>query len=177
MHVMLLGDVLALAFCLFAAFAGIFVASFAAAMLSAPAHTMGGDESDLVSQLQETRARLARLSYEATYSRVMREAEAEEAAESVCGESAANVSAPAPALPPRGLVRPPTAEMRAAWASSLDAPDTGFPVVAGVMPTRVAAYSPFPPVEWEQEEIDSNFIGGYTFELPKSTRVFSVGVN
>lgn len=174
MHVMLLGDVLALAFCLFAAFAGIFVASFAAALSSAPSLSMG-DESDLVIQLQETRARLARISYEENYARVMREAGEDESAEAenVCGESAANVSAP---LPPRGLVRPPTAEMRRAWAASLDAPDTGFPlIIAGVMPTR--AYSPFPPVEWEPGKVDDNFIGGQTFALPKSTRLVTVGVN
>jgi hypothetical protein len=150
MHVLLLGDVLAFCFFLFAAFAAIFVAAFAAAMASAPALSMG-EESDLVADI---RARVARIGYESTYSRVMREVEAREAREDAAWEAeAAKLSvestAPVATRPPRGLVRPPTAEMRAAWAR-LDAPDEGFPVV--VSRTKVwddlGVYSPFPPVEW-----------------------------
>jgi hypothetical protein len=151
-HILLLGDVLALVFSLFAAFAAIFFAAFSAAMASSPALSMG-EESDLV---EEIRARVARIGYEATTSRVMREVETRESAEdaaweaetqNVSVESAAPVAA---ARPPRGLVRPPTAEMRAAWAR-LSPPDEGFtPVVASR--TKVwddlGVYSPFPPVEW-----------------------------
>jgi hypothetical protein len=154
MHVLLLGDVITFAFTLFAAFAAIFFAAFSAAMASSPALSMGEDESDLVVQLQEIRDRMARISYEATYSRVMREVEAREAKQDAEWE-AQNVSvesaAPVAARPPRGLVRPPTAEMRAAWAR-LSPPDEGFvPVV--VSRTKVwddlGVYSPFPPVvEW-----------------------------
>lgn len=149
MHVLLLGDVITFAFSLFAAFAAIFVAAFAAAMASAPALSMGEDESDLVAEI---RARVARIGYAETYHRVMREVEAREAAAAAvaaqnnCVKTAAPVAA---ARPPRGLVRPPTAEMRAAWAR-LSLPDEGFPVV--VSRTKVwddlGAYSPFPPVEW-----------------------------
>jgi hypothetical protein len=154
MHVLLLGDVITFAFCLFVMFAAIFVAAFAAAEASAPALTLGEDESDLVAEI---RARVARIGYEATHSRVMREVEVREAAEDAAWEAEASklsVESTAPvaaARPPRGLVRPPTAEMRAAWAR-LDAPDEGFaPVV--VSRTKVwddlGVYSPFPPVvEW-----------------------------
>ena len=154
MHVLLLGDVLALVFSLFAAFAAILFAAFAAAMASAPALSMGEDESDLVAEI---RARVARIGYETTYSRVMREVEEREAREDAKWEAEASklsVESAAPvaaARPPRGLVRPPTAEMRAAWAR-LSPPDEGFtPVV--VSRTKVwddlGVYSPFPPVvEW-----------------------------
>jgi len=155
MHVLLLGDVLAFCFFLFATFAAIFVAAFAAAMASAPAMTLG-EESDLV---EELRARVARIGYEATYSRVMREVETREAKQDAEWEAeASNVSvvetaAPvASARPPRGLVRPPTAEMRAAWAR-LSPPDEGFVPVVASSRTKVwddlGVYSPFPPVvEW-----------------------------
>ena len=114
MHVMLLGDVITFAFCLFVMFAAIFVAAFVAAMSSAPALTLG-EESELLADLS---ARVARIGYEVTYSRVMREVEAREAREDAAWEaSKLSVESAAPvaaARPPRGLVRPPTAEMRAA---------------------------------------------------------------